>query len=126
MSFADKFAGVFKEAGKDIPVTILPGVDHISLILDPVAIQAAVAAINSMDHQGPNQSMKSRVPLRTEVSVFATTSWTSSRFPAYAPASASILLPAFCFAALRRDPLVIRDEETAFNALYKAPETAGL
>jgi hypothetical protein len=38
VSFADKFAGVFKEAGKDIPVTILSGVDHISLTLNPVAI----------------------------------------------------------------------------------------
>jgi hypothetical protein len=29
--------------------------------------------------------------------------WTSSRCPAYAPASASILFPAFRFAAERRD-----------------------
>ena len=50
VSFADKFAGVFKEAGKDIPVTILPGVDHISLTLNPVAIQAAVNTVEDMDH----------------------------------------------------------------------------
>src|SRR5437773_12488331 len=59
----------------------------------------------------PNQSMKptpkdfaSRLaPLRDNLSVFATTPWISSRFPAYAPASASILFPAFRFAAERRD-----------------------
>jgi alpha-beta hydrolase superfamily lysophospholipase len=54
VSFADKFADVFKEAGKDIPVTILPGVDHISLTLDPVAIQAAVNTVEDMDHERPN------------------------------------------------------------------------
>jgi hypothetical protein len=32
--------------------------------------------------------------------------WISSRTPAYAPASASILFPAFRFAAQRRDSLV--------------------
>ncbi len=42
-------------------------------------------------------------PLRCNFSVFATTPWISSRFPAYAPASASILFPAFRFAAERRD-----------------------
>jgi hypothetical protein len=71
--YADKFAAVFKTAGKDVPVTLLPGVDHISLILDPAAIQAAVAAVNSMDHQGPNQSMKSTAHYRYNFSVFATT-----------------------------------------------------
>ncbi len=53
--FADKFASVFKGAGKDIPVTILPGNDHISLILNPVAIQAAVNTVEDMDHERPNQ-----------------------------------------------------------------------
>lgn len=51
VSYADRFAAVFKAAGKDIPVTILPGIDHISLTLDPVAIQAAIAAVESMDHE---------------------------------------------------------------------------
>src|SRR5437763_1705192 len=45
-------------------------------------------------------------PLRCVVSVFFTTPWISSRFPAYAPASASILFPAFRFAAERRYSLV--------------------
>jgi hypothetical protein len=48
-------------------------------------------------------------PLQSNFSVFATTPWISSRRPAYAPASASILFPAFRFAAERRDfPSAIR------------------
>jgi len=54
VSYADRFAAVFKAAGKDVPVTILPGIDHISLTLDPVAIQAAIAAVETMDHKRPN------------------------------------------------------------------------
>jgi non-heme chloroperoxidase len=49
--YADKFASVFRTAGKDVTVAILPGLDHISLTLDPVAIQAAVAAVESMEHE---------------------------------------------------------------------------
>lgn len=49
VSFADMFADLFKSAGKDIPVTILPGIDHIGLTLQPVAIQAAVSSIEEMD-----------------------------------------------------------------------------
>jgi alpha-beta hydrolase superfamily lysophospholipase len=56
VSFADKFSGLFKQAGKDIPVTILPGIDHISMTLNPVAIQAAVNAVEDMDHEPPNQA----------------------------------------------------------------------
>src|SRR5437588_4521221 len=37
---------------------VLPGIDHISLTLDPVAIQAAIAAVESMDHEKPNQTMQ--------------------------------------------------------------------
>jgi len=47
--YAEKFASVFQTAGKDVPVTILPGIDHIALTLDPVAIQAAITAVASMD-----------------------------------------------------------------------------
>ncbi|HST12853.1 MAG TPA: hypothetical protein VLL05_20920, partial [Terriglobales bacterium] len=32
--------------------------DHISLTLDPVAVQAAIAAVESMDHEKPNQTMQ--------------------------------------------------------------------
>src|SRR4051812_47693636 len=56
--YADKFATVFKAAGKDVPVTILPGIDHISLTLDPVAIRAAIATVETMDHVRPNQAMQ--------------------------------------------------------------------
>ena len=58
VSYADRFAAVFKTAGKDVPVTVLPGIDHISLTLDPVAVQAAIAAVESMDHEKPNQAMQ--------------------------------------------------------------------
>lgn len=58
VSYADRFAAVFKTAGKDVPVTVIPGIDHISLTLDPVAVQAAIAAVESMDHEKPNQAMK--------------------------------------------------------------------
>ena len=58
VSYADRFAAVFKTAGKDVPVTVLPGIDHISLTLDPVAVQAAIAAVESMDHEKPNQTMQ--------------------------------------------------------------------
>ena len=46
---ADQFAMVFKAEGKDIPVTLVPGVGHIKLTLDPMAVQAAVSAVNRMN-----------------------------------------------------------------------------
>jgi len=52
--YADKFASVFKTAGKDVPITLLPGIDHISLTLDQAALQAAISAVESMDHERPN------------------------------------------------------------------------
>src|SRR5262252_1673104 len=39
--YPDRFAEVLKQAAKDIPVTIIPGVDHIQLILSPVAFEKA-------------------------------------------------------------------------------------
>jgi hypothetical protein len=65
VSYADRFAAVFKTAGKDVPVTVLPGIDHISLTLDPVAVQAAIAAVESMDHEKPNQTMHPTAGRRT-------------------------------------------------------------
>jgi hypothetical protein len=53
-----------------------------------------------------NENTRQAAPLRNKFSVFVTTPWISSRFPAYAPASASFLCPAFRFAAERRDSLV--------------------
>jgi alpha-beta hydrolase superfamily lysophospholipase len=52
--YGDKFTGVFKTAGKDVPVTLLQGIEHISLSLDPAAVQAAISAVVSMDHKKPN------------------------------------------------------------------------
>ncbi len=46
---ADKFATVFKAEGKDVPVTLVPGVGHIQLTLDAVAIRAAISAVNRMN-----------------------------------------------------------------------------
>ena len=51
--YPDQFAKVLSAAGKDVPVTPLPGIDHISLTLDPAAIRAAIAAIESMDVPDP-------------------------------------------------------------------------
>ena len=56
--YADKFASVFKTAGKDVPVTLLPAIDHISLILDPAAIQTAITAVDSMAHERPNHALE--------------------------------------------------------------------
>ena len=41
---AGRFASTFAQAGKLIPVTLIPGVDHIGLTLQPAALQAIVAA----------------------------------------------------------------------------------
>jgi pimeloyl-ACP methyl ester carboxylesterase len=65
VSYADRFAAVFNTAGKEVAVTVLPGIDHISLTLDPVAVQAAVAAVESMDHEKPNQAMQPTAGRRT-------------------------------------------------------------
>ncbi|MQQ99194.1 alpha/beta hydrolase [Glaciimonas soli] len=46
---ADLFSQTFKAEGKDIPVTLIPGIGHIALTLDPTAIQAAISAVKSMD-----------------------------------------------------------------------------
>ena len=44
---AERFAEVFKAEGKDVPVTLLPGIGHIALTLDPAAVRAAVAAVQA-------------------------------------------------------------------------------
>jgi pimeloyl-ACP methyl ester carboxylesterase len=41
----DQFAPLFASLGSGIPVKVLPGVDHIGLILDEKAIQAVIAAL---------------------------------------------------------------------------------
>ncbi|MDD5167887.1 MAG: alpha/beta fold hydrolase [Syntrophales bacterium] len=47
--YSDRFAEVFKAEGKDIPIILLPGIGHISLILEQSAVQTAVAAVKSMN-----------------------------------------------------------------------------
>jgi alpha-beta hydrolase superfamily lysophospholipase len=51
--YAGRFAAVFKSEGKDVPVTILSGIGHIPLTLDPRAVEAGVAAVRSMDEPPP-------------------------------------------------------------------------
>ena len=46
---ADLFAGVFKIAGKEVPVTLLADIGHISLTLDSKAIDASVDGVRSMN-----------------------------------------------------------------------------
>lgn len=45
---ADKFAGVFAAEGKSVPVTLLPGVNHIGLSVSPAGTQAALAAVDAL------------------------------------------------------------------------------
>ncbi len=46
--FTDRFATAFSEQGKDWPVTLLQGVGHASLTLEPGAIETIVAAVEDM------------------------------------------------------------------------------
>jgi alpha-beta hydrolase superfamily lysophospholipase len=47
--YADRFAQVFKAEGKEVPVTLIPGVGHIPVTLEPAAVQAAVQLVVAMD-----------------------------------------------------------------------------
>jgi hypothetical protein len=40
---------VFEAEGKDVAVTLVAGIGHINLMLDPRAVQAAVSAVNRMN-----------------------------------------------------------------------------
>jgi alpha-beta hydrolase superfamily lysophospholipase len=78
--YADRFASVFQGAGKDVPVTILPGIDHIGLTLDPTAVQAAVKAVEDMDHARPNRALQSTTGRRTrKFSIFHSSSPAATR-----------------------------------------------
>jgi alpha-beta hydrolase superfamily lysophospholipase len=46
--YPDQFAGVLKQTGKDVPVTMVPGVDHVQLILSPAAFEASLEALKSL------------------------------------------------------------------------------
>jgi hypothetical protein len=43
--YSDKLKQTFHDLSRDWPVTLIPGVTHITLILDPAAIKAAVSAV---------------------------------------------------------------------------------
>ena len=45
---SDRFEAVFKAAGNPVPITRLPGVNHVGLILEPGAQQAAVEAVDAL------------------------------------------------------------------------------
>ena len=45
--FAERYAGLFQAEGKDVPVTLLPGIGHVALTLDPLAVRAAVTAMTA-------------------------------------------------------------------------------
>ncbi|MFN3439207.1 MAG: alpha/beta hydrolase [Acidovorax sp.] len=42
--YADRFTDLFSQAGKPVPVTLVPGVNHMGLTLDDVAVQAVAQA----------------------------------------------------------------------------------
>jgi pimeloyl-ACP methyl ester carboxylesterase len=46
--YPDRFADVLKRAGKDTAVTLIPGVDHIQLILSPAAFENSIEALKSL------------------------------------------------------------------------------
>lgn len=46
---SDRFEAVFRAAGKNVPIELIPGVDHVGLSLDPRALHAAVKAVNQLD-----------------------------------------------------------------------------
>jgi alpha-beta hydrolase superfamily lysophospholipase len=43
----DKLAAIFRQQGQPWSVTLLPGIGHIALTLDPRAVQAAVRAVEA-------------------------------------------------------------------------------
>jgi len=47
--FADRVAGIFRAEGKEIPVTLLPGIGHATLVLDTNAIQFQISAVRAME-----------------------------------------------------------------------------
>src|SRR5215471_21068345 len=46
--YPDRFAEVLKQAGKSTSVAMVPGVDHVQLILSPVAFEKSIEALKSL------------------------------------------------------------------------------
>jgi non-heme chloroperoxidase len=47
--YSEKLGGIFREQGKDWPVQLLPGTNHIDLSLRPEALAAAVAMLSALN-----------------------------------------------------------------------------
>jgi non-heme chloroperoxidase len=56
--FADRFAEVFTAEGKDIPITLLSGIGHVALTLDPAAVKAVVATVSGMREQRAHEAVQ--------------------------------------------------------------------
>ena len=54
--YADQFSTVFEEAGRPVPVTLLPGVGHVDITLQPAAIQATAETLDSLRKKIPEQT----------------------------------------------------------------------
>jgi alpha-beta hydrolase superfamily lysophospholipase len=51
--YADRFAEVFRQAGANIPVEVVPGMDHIQLTLSPRALAAEIQAVENLQAEPP-------------------------------------------------------------------------
>jgi len=60
---AHRFAPTFKAEGKNLPVSLLPGLGHVALTLHPAALRAAVAAVQGM---GATAQLCEPTPRRTQ------------------------------------------------------------
>lgn len=49
--YPDRFADVLKQADKNTPVTVIPGVDHVQLILAPTALVKSIEALKTLRSQ---------------------------------------------------------------------------
>jgi pimeloyl-ACP methyl ester carboxylesterase len=49
--YPDRFAEVLRQAGKDTPVIVIPGVDHIHLILSPTAFEKSIEVLRNLRSQ---------------------------------------------------------------------------
>jgi alpha-beta hydrolase superfamily lysophospholipase len=54
----ERFLPEFSAAGREVPVSIVPGTGHIGLILTPVAVQAAVSAIARLNGRSNASSQR--------------------------------------------------------------------
>ena len=49
---AERFAGVFAKAGRPTPVTVVPGLGHVGLTVQPAGIEAVVSAVRRLSSRG--------------------------------------------------------------------------